>query len=113
MLGLKPGECALVAADLGDLEAARACGLRTVYVEREGEEAWGVEEVRRARGEGWLDLWVGVGEGREEGGLGEVVRWVRGGGGGDGAKDGGGEDGGGSTELERASPVCLRQDLET
>lgn len=121
MLGLKAGECALVAAHLGDLQAARGCGLRTVYVEREGEEAWGVEEVERARGEGWVDLWVGVGEG-EEGGLGEVVRWVGGAGagrgdgdegGGHGGKYGEGEDGGGSGEIDRASPVCLRQDLET
>lgn len=125
MLGLKVGECALVAAHLGDLEAARACGLRTVYVEREGEEAWGVEEVERARGEGWVDLWVGVGEG-SDGGLGEVVRWVggagagrgdghgdEGGGDGHGGQDGEGEDGGRSAEIDRASPVCLRQDLET
>ncbi len=76
MLRLKPGECALVAAHLGDLEAARGCGLRTVYVEREGEEAWGVEEVGRARREGWVDLWVGSGEGDWEGdGGGGWRRW--------------------------------------
>jgi 2-haloacid dehalogenase len=33
-LGLKTSECALVAAHLGDLKAARGCGYRTVYLER-------------------------------------------------------------------------------
>ncbi|KAI9878355.1 MAG: hypothetical protein M1830_001136 [Pleopsidium flavum] len=62
-LGLQTGQCALVAAHLGDLKAARGCGYRTVYVEREEEEDWGVEEVEKARREGWIDLWVGLGEG--------------------------------------------------
>lgn len=69
-LGLQVGECALVAAHLADLRAARGCGFQTVYVGREGEEGWGVGEVGRARAEGWVDMWVGVGEG----GFGEVVR---------------------------------------
>ncbi|KAK0638880.1 HAD-like domain-containing protein, partial [Cercophora newfieldiana] len=45
-LGLEPGEVAMVAAHLGDLEAARGYGMRTVYVERRGEEEWKVEEER-------------------------------------------------------------------
>lgn len=60
-LGLEPGECALVAAHLGDLNAAKGCGYQTVYVEREQEEGWGKDEVEAARE--WVDMWVGVGEG--------------------------------------------------
>jgi len=37
-LGLSPKDCAMVAAHLYDLKAARACGLQTVYVERPQEE---------------------------------------------------------------------------
>ncbi|KKY26557.1 putative haloacid type ii [Diplodia seriata] len=61
-LGLRPDECALVAAHLGDLKAAEACGLGTVYVERLAEEDWEGEEVKRARDDGWVGLWVGEGE---------------------------------------------------
>ena len=39
-LGCKPEEVAMVAAHLADLAAAKGCGLRTVYVEREQEEEW-------------------------------------------------------------------------
>lgn len=57
-LGRQPGECAMVAAHLGDLEAARSCGLKTVYVERPREEDWAsqpdlIEEART-----WVDVWV-------------------------------------------------------
>jgi 2-haloacid dehalogenase len=51
-LGVRPEECALVAAHLGDLKGAKACGLRTFYVEREAEEKepqlreTGIEELR-------------------------------------------------------------------
>ena len=73
-----------MAAHLGDLKAAGEVGMRTVYVEREGEESWGGEEVEGARGEGWVDLWVGVeeGEGGEDGrgGFWEVGRWLEQGG---------------------------------
>ena len=69
-LGLRVGECALVAAHLGDLLAARGCGYRTVYVERREEEGWGWERKERAREEEWVDMWVGV----EEGGFEEVAR---------------------------------------
>ncbi|KAK4131111.1 haloacid dehalogenase [Trichocladium antarcticum] len=62
-LGCEPGEVAMVAAHLEDLAAARALGLRTVYVERPGEEAWGVEEERYRLAREWVDLWVAEGEG--------------------------------------------------
>jgi 2-haloacid dehalogenase len=57
-LGLEPGQCAMVAAHLGDLKAARSCGLRTIYVERPLEEDWMRSEIEKARAEGWVDLWV-------------------------------------------------------
>ncbi|KAH8169182.1 haloacid dehalogenase-like hydrolase domain-containing protein [Sarocladium implicatum] len=57
------GEVAMVAAHLGDLQAARGLGMRTVYVEREGEEAWGEEEERYKEAKEWVDLWIGLGEG--------------------------------------------------
>ncbi|KAG7288575.1 hypothetical protein NEMBOFW57_004928 [Staphylotrichum longicolle] len=53
VLGREVGEVAMVAAHLGDLEAARGVGMRTVYVEREGEEEWGVEEERYQRAREW------------------------------------------------------------
>lgn len=37
-MGVKPQECALVAAHLSDLKGAKACGFHTVYVERPLEE---------------------------------------------------------------------------
>jgi 2-haloacid dehalogenase len=37
-MGVKPEECALVAAHLGDLKGAKACGFRAFYVERPLEE---------------------------------------------------------------------------
>jgi 2-haloacid dehalogenase len=57
-LGLQPEEVALVATHLGDLHAARGCGLRTIYVERDREEAWGREEERYVEAKRWVDLWV-------------------------------------------------------
>jgi 2-haloacid dehalogenase len=60
-LGLRPQDCAMVAAHLPDLRAAHENGLRTVYVERYGEEDWSEEQVQEARG--WVDLWVGLEEG--------------------------------------------------
>jgi 2-haloacid dehalogenase len=66
-LGLEPGECAMVAAHLGDLEAAKALGLRCVYVEREGEGSWEREAVDRARREGWVDVWIALEKGRSRG----------------------------------------------
>jgi 2-haloacid dehalogenase len=69
-LGLKTGQCALLAAHLGDLEAARRCGYQTIYVEREGEENWKKEDVDKARRDGWVDMWIDL----EQGGLQEVAR---------------------------------------
>jgi 2-haloacid dehalogenase len=57
-LGLQPRECAMVAAHLGDLRAAKDLGLQAIYVERPGEEDWTSEEAEKARREGWVDLWV-------------------------------------------------------
>lgn len=72
-LGVGPGEVAMVAAHLGDLDAARRLGLRTVYVEREREEDWEVGSERYEAAKGWVDLWVGV----DEGGFVEVARRLR------------------------------------
>ncbi|KAF2168409.1 hypothetical protein M409DRAFT_21160 [Zasmidium cellare ATCC 36951] len=50
-LGVRPEECALVAAHLGDLRGAKGVGFQTVYVVREGEEkspglrGTGIEDV--------------------------------------------------------------------
>ena len=60
-LGLEASECALVAAHLKDLKAARGVGMGTVYVWRKGEEDEGLE--RKVREEGWVDVWVEEGEG--------------------------------------------------
>ncbi|KAI4120744.1 MAG: hypothetical protein LQ338_006798 [Usnochroma carphineum] len=59
-LGLQSSQCALVAAHLGDLKAARECGFQTIYVERVDEEDWSVEQVGQARREGWVDMWIGL-----------------------------------------------------
>ena len=59
-LDLRPGECAMVAAHLGDLKAAKSNGLQTIYVERPQEE---VLDIDKARMEGYVDLWVKEGEG--------------------------------------------------
>ena len=69
-MGLQMGEVAMVAAHLGDLWAAREEGMRTVYVQRRGEEDWGEGEERYVRARGWVDMWVAEGEG----GFGEVAR---------------------------------------
>lgn len=60
-LGLEPGECALVAAHLGDLAAAKGVGFQTVYVPREGEEIPEREGDREKQEV--VDMWVGKGEG--------------------------------------------------
>ena len=57
-LGLEPGECALVAAHLSDLKAAKGQGFQTVYVERWQEETLDVEALARAKGEGYVDMWI-------------------------------------------------------
>jgi len=48
----------MVAAHLKDLEAARGCGFRTVYVERAREEAWEEEKVIQTKKDAWVDVWV-------------------------------------------------------
>jgi 2-haloacid dehalogenase len=64
-LQLPPEECVMVAAHLNDLQAAKQNGLKTVYVERPGEEDWGQDEVEKARQEGWVDLWISAGNGSQ------------------------------------------------
>ncbi|KAI0134622.1 haloacid dehalogenase [Xylariales sp. AK1849] len=54
-LAFTPGECAMVAAHLGDLKAARTQGLKTIYIERPGEEGQ-PELIKEART--WVDLWI-------------------------------------------------------
>ncbi|KAK5992409.1 hypothetical protein PT974_05813 [Cladobotryum mycophilum] len=69
-LGLEPGKVAMVAAHLGDLHAARECGLRTIYVERPGEESWSKDDDKYKEARDWVDLWVS----EEEDGLLTVVK---------------------------------------
>lgn len=57
-LNLVPEQCAMVAAHLNDLQAAKKNGLRTIYIERPGEEEWSDGEVAQAKQEGWVDLWI-------------------------------------------------------
>ena len=73
-LGLEPGEVAMVAAHLNDLEAARACGFKTIYVERKQEEDWSPEQGEYKDAKTWVDMWVAYGEGGEDGGFLEVAR---------------------------------------
>ncbi|KAK5070730.1 hypothetical protein LTS08_000377 [Lithohypha guttulata] len=70
-LGVQTNECAMVAAHLGDLHAAKhKCGYQTIYVERPQEETWDKEKVDDARRGGWVDIWVN----ENEGGFEEVAR---------------------------------------
>ena len=57
-LGLDPAQCVMVAAHLGDLEAAKKCGYQTVYVQREQEERAEVEKAAKVAG--YVDLWVNL-----------------------------------------------------
>jgi 2-haloacid dehalogenase len=59
-LGLEPSQCVMVAAHLGDLEAAKGCGYRTIYVERSQEEEKNNED--EAREKGYVDIWVKIDE---------------------------------------------------
>jgi 2-haloacid dehalogenase len=56
--GLQPNQCAMVAAHLGDLKAARSCGLRTIFVERPKEEDFDESQVEAAKRDGYVDLWI-------------------------------------------------------
>lgn len=53
--GMQPNQCAMVAAHLSDLKAAKALGFQTIYVERPQEENLDPEQARR---EGYVDLWI-------------------------------------------------------
>jgi 2-haloacid dehalogenase len=53
----------MVAAHLNDLKAAKENGFKTIYVERLEEEEWDAEQVEKARQEGWVDVWVSLGDG--------------------------------------------------
>ena len=77
-LGLEPGQCAMVAAHLADLEAARECGLQTIYIERMQEESWPTEKIDGAKSKGWLDMWVSLGDDSAGGGILEVARNLEG-----------------------------------
>lgn len=55
----------MVAAHLGDLIAAKECGLKTIYVEREMEEDLQADEISTAMQEGWVDMWVGLQDGED------------------------------------------------
>ncbi|KAI5196139.1 haloacid dehalogenase [Aureobasidium subglaciale] len=59
-LGLEPSQCVMVAAHLGDLEAAKGCGYRTIYVERNQEEE--KRNEAEAKEKGFVDIWVGINE---------------------------------------------------
>lgn len=61
--GARAGEVGMVAAHLNDLAAARGRGMRTIYVERPGEEDWEVGGEKYEEARGWVDLWVKDGEG--------------------------------------------------
>lgn len=52
-MGLKPEECAMVAAHLGDLKAAKSNGFSTIYVERPLEE-----RDKALQGEDIVDIWI-------------------------------------------------------
>ncbi|KAG5985561.1 hypothetical protein E4U54_005951 [Claviceps lovelessii] len=58
-MGLEPGQVAMVACHMGDLMSARACGLRTIYVERWAEEAMDEEGDEFCEARRWVDLWIG------------------------------------------------------
>ena len=74
-LGLQPQECALVAAHLHDLEAAKRCGFQTIYVERDREETLSELEVDRVAREGSVvDMWIGSGDVEGGGGFWEIAR---------------------------------------
>lgn len=71
-LGVEPQECALIAAHLRDLKAARGCGYQTIYIERAQEESWSSEDAAKAKQEGWVDMWIGLDEGK--GGFLEIAK---------------------------------------
>lgn len=68
-MGVKPHECALVAAHLGDLKGAKECGMFAIYVERVLEE-----KTPELIGTGIPDLVVDGTELDGNGGFVEVAR---------------------------------------
>lgn len=70
VLQCRPDEVAMVAAHLGDLRAARANGLRTIYVERDREESWSCDDDRWKDAREWVDMWIS----QEEEGFIELAR---------------------------------------
>jgi 2-haloacid dehalogenase len=69
-MGLKPDEVAMVAAHLVDLQAARSCGFKTIYVERRQEEDWNRNGKEYLDAKTWVDMWVT----EDEDGFEEVAR---------------------------------------
>ena len=63
----------MVAAHFEDLEAARECGMQTVYIEREQEESWPAEKIDEAKRKGWVDMWVALDDDSMGGGILQVV----------------------------------------
>lgn len=57
-----PSDCCLVAAHLGDLRAAKACGYKTVYIERPEEESWSADQIKVAKKNGFVDIWISKNE---------------------------------------------------
>ena len=55
--GLDPSECALVAAHLHDLQAAKKVGFQTIYIQRPQEEELPSEVVAQAKQE-YVDMWI-------------------------------------------------------
>ncbi|KAK3181155.1 hypothetical protein K4F52_007570 [Lecanicillium sp. MT-2017a] len=72
-LNMQPGDVAMVAAHLGDLQAAKSQGLRTVYIERPREEDWPVDDEKYRQAQDWVDLWIPEGEG----GIGKLVKTLK------------------------------------
>jgi 2-haloacid dehalogenase len=69
-MDLKPGEVAMVAAHLVDLKAAKGNGMRTIYVERKGEEDWDPKSDEYQKARAWVDMWIS----ESENGFVEVAR---------------------------------------
>lgn len=57
--GVDPKDCALVAAHLYDLKAAKAVGFQTIFVERALEEPLVPEHTAQVEQGGYVDMWVG------------------------------------------------------
>lgn len=68
--GLSTGDCALVAAHLADLKAAKSQGFQTIYVEREKEEWSSAAQIAEMRQAGVVDMWIS----KDQDGFLEVAR---------------------------------------